>query len=253
LRRTAPDVFAETVERLDLEDHEPSRWVHVADRLALLFDAGTRVYEQCKDFYRLEPVPPRLSRDRKEWFETVFPYQALNQPDVVMAMVLFRDDFELDVQRANWDFYKDKSMNFSSMSFVLNAIMAADMGEMERAHEEFLVAAGMDVDEGLTGRKDTFAGLHGTSAGGAWMAGVFGFGGICLSAQGLRIRPNLPPAWNGLRFPLLYQGLRLHVDVDREQVTVRATGETARQTSVTVGNEPVTLSGGSTVTVRYRE
>ncbi len=224
----------------------------MADRLTLLFDARTKVYEQCNGFYSLEPLPPRLSRDRKVWFETVFPYQALNQPDVVMAMVMFRDEFDRDVQRANWDFYADKSMNFSSMSFVLNSIMAADMGEMERAYEEFLIAAGMDVDEELTGRKDTFAGLHGTSAGGAWMAAVFGFGGVCLSEQGLRIRPNLPPAWNGLRFPLLYQGLRLNVAIDREQVTIGAAGDASRIVSVNVGDRPVTLSGGDSKTIAVR-
>lgn len=252
LKRSGPDVFAQTMDRLDIEDHEPSRWRHVADRLTLLFDARTKVYEQCNGFYGLEPLPPRLSRDRKVWFETVFPYQALNQPDVVMAMVMFRDEFDREVQRANWDFYADKSLNFSSMSFVLNSIMAADMGEMDRAYEEFIIAAGMDVDEELTGRKDTFAGLHGTSAGGAWMAAVFGFGGVCLSEQGLRIRPNLPPAWNGLRFPLLYQGLRLNVAIDREQVTIRAGGDASRIVSLNVGDRPVTLSGGDSKRVAYR-
>jgi len=252
LKRSAPDVFAETIDRLNVEDHEPSRWQHVADRLTVLFDAKTKLYEQCDGFYDLETLPPHLSRDRKVWFETVFPYQALNQPDVVMAMVMFRDEFDRDVQRVNWEFYKDKSMNFSSMSFVLNSIMAADMGEKERAYEEFLIAAGMDVDEELTGRKDTFAGLHGTSAGGAWMAAVFGFGGVCLSEQGLRIRPNLPPAWNGLRFPLLYQGLRLNVAIDREQVTIRAAGDASRIVALNVGDETVTLSGGATRAVSYK-
>ncbi len=253
LKETAPDGYAETINRLNVEDHEPTRWHHVADRLTLLFDPRTKVYEQCRGFYDLEPLPPRLSRDRKVWFETVFPYQALNQPDVVMAMVMFRDEFDRQVQQANWEFYKDKSMNFSSMSFVLNSIMAADMGEMDRAYEEFLIAAGMDVDEELTGRKDTFAGLHGTSAGGAWMAAVFGFGGVCLSERGLRIRPNLPAAWKRLRFPLLYQGLRLSVAVDHEQVTIHAAGDSSRVVVLDVGQEALRLCGGSAKTVSYRQ
>jgi len=249
LRTGAPDAHARAVRRLSLSADEPSGWLRVADRLTLLFDPKTRVYEQCEGFYRLKPLPERFGRDRKLWFETVFPYQVLNQPDVVMALVMFRDDFPPDVQRANWEFYKDKSMNFSSMSFVLNAIMAADMGEMDEAYENFLISAGMDVDEELTGRKDTFAGLHGTAAGGAWMAAVLGFGGVCLSDAGLRIRPNLPPNWTGLHFGLTYQGQLLRVSIDEHEVRVAASDEPVAEIRLTVSGQTMTLAPGQSVRI----
>lgn len=253
LRRAAPDAFAALAGRLGLRDDEPRRWRRVAERLTLLFDPQTKIYEQCEGFYRLEPVPPDLLAKRRTWFETVFPYQALNQPDVVMAMVLFRDAFDPEVLRANWEFYKDKSLNFSSMSFAINAIMAADMGEMDRAYREFLVSAGQDVDEELTGRKDTYAGLHGTAAGGAWMAAVLGFGGVRLREQGLEIHPRLPSGWTGLRFNLVLRGQVLEVAVDQEAVTLTPVGEAPPALPITVAGRPAALTPGRPCRMGYGE
>ncbi|MBP7936187.1 MAG: glycoside hydrolase family 65 protein [Phycisphaerae bacterium] len=251
MRRDDPVAHAECVRRLGLAEDEPAQWLRVADRLTLLFDPATKVYEQCEGFYKLKPVPDDLLARRKVWFETVFPYQALNQPDVVMAMVLFRDDFDRDVLKANWDFYKDKSMNFSSMSFALNAIMAAEMGEMDRAYREFLICAGSDIDEELTGRKDTYAGLHGTAAGGAWMAAVFGFGGVCLSETGLRVNPRLPRPWRSMQFNLQYREHRLLFSIDPEEVRIRDLGALGPDVQLTVAGRPITLTSGKEYGVDY--
>lgn len=246
LREQHSDAYAACVKRLSVTDGEARQWNEVADKLTLLFDPQTRVYEQCEGFYRLQPIPPDLLKDRKVWFVTVAPYQALNQPDVLMAMAMFRDDFPADVRRANWLFYKDKSMDFSSMSFVINSIMAADMGDMTEAYRQFRVGAGVDLDEDLTGRKDTYAGLHGTAAGGAWMAAVFGFGGVRLRDDGLEIRPNLPPQWKGLRFKLTYRGSVLGVAIAGQQVTLRASDDAPTSVCLRVKNRAVTLAPGET-------
>ncbi|UCG16095.1 MAG: glycoside hydrolase family 65 protein [Phycisphaerales bacterium] len=252
LRRNDPDACAHSLHRLNINENEPDRWRHVADRLTLLLDPETKVYEQCRGFYQLKPVPPGLLADRKAWFETVFPYQALNQPDVVMAMVLFRDEFDHQVRRANWNFYKDKSMNFSSMSFAVNSIMAADTDDMDQAYHNFIVSAGMDIDEQLTGRRDTHEGLHGSAAGGAWMAAVFGFGGVHLSQKGLRINPNLPPKWKALRFNLAYRGQVLNVSVDQHHIAVTAARERPEEVTLTIAGQPVTLTPGHTYRAPYR-
>ncbi len=253
LRGSSPETYAAVAERLALAPDETSTWWDIAGRLTLLFDAESNIFEQCAGFYALKPVPPRFERERAVWFEQVYPYQALNQPDVVMAHVLFRDEFPEDVRRANWEFYKDKSMNFSSMSHALNAIMAADMGDLERAYQEFLITAGADLDEDLTGRKDTYAGLHGTAAGGAWMAAVFGFGGVHLSDQGLRINPNLPPCWHGLRFKLVLRGVVCSVALNRDEVRVDVADGQQIDLPVMISGEKFTLRGGQTFCHAYRK
>lgn len=245
-----PAAHQAAVGRLNLRSQEPAQWRAVAEGLAFYFDPQTRVYEQCVDFYKLKEVPKDLLDTRKVWFATVFPYQALNQPDVLMAMMMFRDTFTPDVYRANYEFYYDKSMNFSSMSFVINSIVSADMGDLDRAYRDFVISAGEDVDEELTGRKDTFAGLHGTAAGGAWMAAVMGFGGLNLSDQGLRINPNLPPQWQGLRYKLVLQGVEVAVEIDAQQVKLTTGTQRKLNLPIRVAGQEITLQSGQTYTVK---
>lgn len=251
LEREQPAQHETVIQRLAVRRDEPSQWRHIAERLTLLFDARSKVYEQCAGFYELKPIPRDLLDGRKVWFVTVFPYQALNQPDVLMAMMMFRDAFPPDVVQANYEYYYDKSMNFSSMSFVINSILSADVGRHDEAYRNFIISAGEDVDEELTGRKDTFAGLHGTAAGGAWMAAVLGFGGVHASAQGLRINPRLPAQWKSLRFTLMLRGTPVRVEIDHQQVTLDVGAARPIEWPITVAGRPITLRSGERASVRY--
>jgi trehalose/maltose hydrolase-like predicted phosphorylase len=190
--------------------------------------------------------------NRREWFVPLYRYQAMNQPDVIMAMVLLRDEFPEDVRRANWEYYKDKSMNFSSMSFAVNSMMAADMGEMDDAYRDFIISAGMDLDESLTGRHDTHAGLHGSALGGAWMAAIFGFGGVHLSEGGLRIDPKLPSQWERLRFNLVLRGEVVKVSIGQRDIELAVGNERGQELPARVAGQAVTLRSGQTQRVRCR-
>lgn len=247
-----PRSHASIAGRLALAPDETDEWRHVAERLTLLFDPETKVYEQYDGFNRLRPKPADLLDHRKAWFVTVAPYQALNQPDVLMALALFRGDFDAEVLRANWAFYKDKSLDFSSMSHAFNALMAVEVGDSERAYREFIVSAGMDLDESLTGRHDTHLGLHGTAMGGAWMAAVLGFGGVSLTEEGLAISPRLPREWSGLRFTLEIEGVAVRVEIDAEEVRLTAGSERRIELPVVVGGNAITLRSGQSAAVPYR-
>jgi kojibiose phosphorylase len=220
LKAKRPRIFKKTVERLFISNEEMANWSDISKKLTFYFDGKTKVYEQCKDFYKLKQVPDDFLNKRDAWFATVFPYQALNQPDVVMAMALYREEFTEDVKRANWEFYKPRSMNFSSMSYVINSMMAKEMGEMEDAYRDFMISAGMDIDPALTGRNDTHEGLHGTALGGAWMAAVFGFGGILFGKQGLVVDPKLPKGWESLEFNIILHGERLHFRIMSKSIEI---------------------------------
>ncbi|MGD8452623.1 MAG: glycosyl hydrolase family 65 protein [Phycisphaerae bacterium] len=239
--------------RLNIDPHEPPQWRAIAVRLTLLFDPTTRLYEQYDGFYQLPPPPAELLSGRRDWFIPLADYQAMNQPDVVMALVMFRDVFGQDVRQANWAYYKDKSMNFSSMSFAINAIMAADVGDRDEAYEQFLITAGLDLDESLTGRSDTHAGLHGTALGGAWMAAVFGFGGVHLRENGLSIEPRLPAKWSALRFSLMLRDRRLDVHIDRHAVTITPIDGPAPDLPICVDDVPYDPSRGGSQVIPYTE
>jgi kojibiose phosphorylase len=252
LREKGAERFNRVAKRLRLEGDEAEHWRDTANELVLLFDPQTKVYEQCEGFFELPPAPGNLLDGRKDWFARICPYQAMNQPDVVMALMLFREDFDAEVRRANWEFYKDKSMNFSSMSFAINAIAAADAGELDEAYRNFMISVGMDLDEQLTGRHDTCAGLHGTAMGGAWLAAIFGFGGVCFSEKGLRINPSLPAHWNSMRFNLVLRGEVVNVHINQREVVLRAENRYRIQLPVIVAGQEKTLSSGETIHVEHR-
>jgi kojibiose phosphorylase len=231
-------------------DDEPRQWRQIAARLPLLQDPRTRVYEQFDGFHSLAPLPPDFLSRRTAWFEPTHPYQALNQPDVLMAMMLFRERFDTETLRANWEFYRDKSLNFSSMSYGVNAIMAAELGAISEAYRDFMISAGMDLDESLTGRRDTPIGLHGTAMGAAWMAAVFGLAGVCVPVHGpdvepaLRITPRLPAHWAGLRFKLALRGEQFDIEITRRGVTVHVGQRAALRLPATIAGHATTLVSG---------
>ena len=221
LRHEDSDQYERAVRRLRLEQDEPERWREAAAALRLLQDPATKVYEQCEGFFQLPPPPADLLENRKEWFTTVYSYQALNQPDVLLALTLFPNGFDEDTWRANWQYYRKLSMNFSSMSFAVNALAALRMNELDEAYEQFLIAAGMDLDPSLTGRNDTFQGLHGTAMGGAWQVVIQGFAGVRLTERGLRIEPRLPAGWRELSFRIALQGAWIEIRISATKVHLK--------------------------------
>jgi kojibiose phosphorylase len=236
--------YEEVVARLDLHAHEPASWQEMADGLVLLYDNDTRVYEQYDGFYALKPVPGNLLANRKEWWTPVFPYQAIHQPDVVMALVLLRDEFPADVLKANFDYYLPRTMSFSSMSFAINALAGRLTGDIDYAYEQFLISAGEDLDESLTERHDVKDGIHGTASGGAWLAAVSGFGGVFLSQRGLAVDPKLPRHWQALGFKIVVLGETLTVEVTQSHVRIEVGSRAQVEIEAIVAGTPARLVSG---------
>ncbi|HEY3269150.1 MAG TPA: glycosyl hydrolase family 65 protein [Armatimonadota bacterium] len=230
--------------RLGVSPDEPAKWRQAADGLAFRYDPDTKVYEQYEGYYGLKPIPPGFRDEQREWWFTVFPYQAIHQPDVVMAQTLFREETPPDVFAANDAFYRERSMDFSSMSHVIHSIAAKETGNMERAYRQFMITAGEDIDESLTGRGDTADGLHGTATGGAWMAAVLGFGGIHLRGSTLLVNPRLPAHWTSLRFRIQVHGETLAFAVTQDSVTIMLGRGADAEIDAEVCGEPVTLKSG---------
>jgi alpha,alpha-trehalose phosphorylase len=79
--------------------------------------------------------------------------------------------------------------------------------------------------------------------GGAWMAVVYGFGGMRLVGDELHFKPFLPEQWGGITFHLRWRGALLSVRVERNQLTVRNLEGAAAEFSV--GSTRSTLAAGT--------
>ncbi len=153
-----------------------------------------------------------------------FPYfdlyrkQVVKQPDLVMAMFTRGDAFSAEEKARNFAYYEQLTVRDSSLSACVQAIIAAEVGQLELAYDYFGEAALMDLDD-LGG--NTSDGLHIASMAGAWAVAVCGFGGMRDHGGELSFAPRLPERLTRLAFRIGFRGARLHVEVVDSEVIYR--------------------------------
>ena len=106
-------------------------------------------------------------------------------------------------------------MRDSSLSASVQAIVAAEIGQLELAYEYFRETALIDLRDYAGNTTD---GLHLASLAGTWLAGVAGFGGMRDHGDMLSFAPRLPGRLSRLQFRLVYRGRRLRVQLERDAV-----------------------------------
>ncbi|MDQ6798749.1 MAG: glycoside hydrolase family 65 protein [Actinomycetota bacterium] len=149
-----------------------------------------------------------------------FPYfdlyrkQVVKQADLVLALYLRGDAFSPEAKLRNFNYYEALTVRDSSLSACVQAIVAAEVGHLELAHDYFGEAALMDLGDLQHNTRD---GIHIASLAGAWLAAVAGFGGMRDHSGSLTFAPRLPQRITRLSFRLCYRGTRLKVDVTSRQ------------------------------------
>src|SRR5207244_9070905 len=104
----------------------------------------------------------------------------------------------------------------SSLSACTQAVLAAEVGHLELAHDYIGEAALMDLHDLERNTRD---GVHVASLAGAWIALVAGLGGMRDHDGVLSFAPRLPTRLQRLTFRLLFRGRRLKVEVTKTQAT----------------------------------
>ena len=146
----------------------------------------------------------------------IYRKQVIKQADVILAMFLLGDAFPLEAKKRNFDFYDPLTTGDSSLSSCVEAIIAAQIGDMEKATRYGMAALLMDLAD-VGG--NVMDGCHIASMGGTWMMLTYGFGGLRNSDGTLSFWPRRAPEDNAiLRFAVTYHGQRLEVEIGRETV-----------------------------------
>jgi alpha,alpha-trehalose phosphorylase len=140
----------------------------------------------------------------------------IKQADVVLAMFLLGDAFSVETKRRNFEFYNLLTTGDSSLSSCIEAIIAAQIGDTEKAIRHGMAALLMDLADIGGNVKD---GCHIASMGGTWMMLVYGLGGMRDNDGTLSFWPRRAPEENAtLRFPITYRGIRLEVEIGPDKV-----------------------------------
>ncbi len=175
------------------------------------------------------PILPQL--EVRELSET----QLIKQADVVMLTLLLRSDFNEQIQRANYDYYKKRVLHKSSLSPSIYAIMGNLVGDTTNAYEYFSRSVMTDLDNN---QGNTVEGLHAAATGGVWQSIVVGFAGMHVDEEDrFCFRPWIPEKWDDYSFALTVQGMVLKVMISRNRIVFKSDGEL----TVLVNSDPIRL------------
>jgi len=216
--------YDQMVERTGLDPAELDDWQKAADRMYLAVDEKTGIHPQDDSFldkavWDCAATPPDKHPLLLHYHPlTLYRHQVLKQADVVMALFLLGQDFTLEEKRRNFDYYDPLTTRDSSLSSCVQSIVATEVGYEDRAMEYFLEAVLVDLAD-IGG--NVIDGVHIASAGGVWMALVYGFGGMRDYQGELDFHPRLPSIWSRLRFPVSWRGRRIEVDLRPGRVVYR--------------------------------
>ena len=222
LRETEPDAYNALVHKTALEPSEVTAWIYAAENMYVPYDEKLEIIPQDDSFLDREPWDFRNTpRDR---YPLLLFYHPLNiyrkrvikQADVVLAMFLLGDALSPEMKKRNFDFYDPLTTGDSSLSSCVEAIIAAQIGDMKKAIQYGMAALLMDLADVGGNVKD---GCHIASMGGTWMMLTYGFGGMRDSDGMLSFWPRRAPEENAiLRFPLIYRGQMLEIEIGLDRV-----------------------------------
>jgi nigerose phosphorylase len=202
---------------------------HLVDRILLKTPDGQGIIEQFDDYFALADVSiDEVLRKRvhKNEYLGISALAAdtkiIKQADVITMLYLFSDDYDVDVKKANWNYYEKRTEHGSTLSASMYALVACQIGEPDLAYPYFMKSASVDLE----GTPKQYAGdiyiggTHPAAAGGAYMVSVFGFAGLRFRKDHLEVHPRLPKGIESIRFGVNYRNktYRIYVTKDTHRI-----------------------------------
>jgi trehalose/maltose hydrolase-like predicted phosphorylase len=244
----------EKARAMGVTTEETAAWRDAASAANIPYDEELGVHQQCEgfttfaewDFQNRHSYPLLLH----EPYVRLYPAQVIKQADLVLAMQWQSHAFTPEQKARNVDYYERRMVRDSSLSACTQAVMCAEVGHLELAHDYAFEAALIDLHDLHSNTRD---GLHMASLAGAWMALVNGFGGLRDDEGILSLDPQLPDSFARLCFRLNWQEYRLTVSVTHQDVTYTLRDGPDGELKIRHAGEDLVLSSNGPVTVEIQE
>ena len=208
--------------RFGVDAEETASWRDAAQAMLIPFDDDLGVHPQAEGFTAHQIWDFEATVPDQYPLLLHFPYfdlyrkQVVKQADLVLAMHIRGDMFSDEQKVRNFAYYERLTVRDSSLSSCTQAVMAAEVGQLELAYDYFAEAALLDLEDREHNTRD---GLHIASLAGTWIAAVSGLGGMRDHDGDLSFAPRLPEALTRLAFRLRFRKRRLIVDVHPSSAT----------------------------------
>lgn len=249
LKKSDPVEIDKLLKKINFSyDTETSRWKSIISDMHFPYDEKKKIFLQQDGFLdkEIKPavnIPPEERPINQHWsWDRILRSCYIKQADVLQGIYLFEDQFDTETIKRNFDFYESITVHESSLSACIHSVLAARIGNIEKAYELYLRTARLDLDDY---NKEVGDGLHITSMAGTWLAVVEGFGGMRISAGKLILNPLIPSKWEYYSFHARYKGILFEVKVTKDRISIRNMSDKLLEMEVCGKNITIQDSGDS--------
>jgi len=238
--------------KIKLRESECNLWRQIGRKLFIPKSKKRDLIEECEGYFKKKdikirefekngmPLLPRAWAERK-----LAETQLIKQADVVMLLYLLSNTFTDQQKKRNYSYYIKRTMHTSSLSPSINAIIGAEVGDLERAFKLFSIALYTDLKD-VHGNADD--GIHAACLGGVWQALIKGFGGMRIKRDILTFDPKLPRQIRLLRFSILWRDCDINITIYKNKIRLFFKSSTKKKIRIMVYKSVVELSANKTFT-----
>ena len=216
--------YPEVAHTLGVDAAEIDCWQKAAERMFIPYDKLLGVTPQDEAFTEHEVWDFAATTPEQYPLLKNFPYydlyrkQVVKQADLILAMHLRGDAFTPEQKACNFAYYEPLTVRDSSLSAATQAVIAAEVGQLQLAYDYLGEATFMDLYDLEHNVRD---GIHIASLAGAWTALVMGFGGVRIQCGTISFAPRLPEQIKRLAFQIVFRHRCLRIEVTAKEVRYR--------------------------------
>ncbi len=243
LNQTDAAAYQALANKISLRDDEPAAWLEAAEKMYIPYDQERGIIPQDDGFlskavWDFEHTPRENYPLLLHYHPLIVTrYQVCKQADLVLAEYLLHDQFDRAQKLRDYTYYERITTHDSSLSGAIFGIMAAELGDLEKAYRYFADTATMDLENK---HGNTRAGIHAANMAGTWQGIIFGFAGM-RAKDGLSFNPTIPQQWRAYAFKIRYRGRLIGVRVTPGEAIIKLLA--GEPMNIKVGVNAIRLEG----------
>lgn len=225
MKKSVPALYADLKRKTEFNQAELDGIRECSENMIIPYDEKTGIFEQHEGYFDLphidvDEIPVDDFPLYNNWsYDRIYRTDMIKQPDVLMLMFLFSQDFSEDIKKKNYEYYEPRTIHESSLSPSIHSVLANELKKSDEAFDFFDFATRMDLDNY---NRNTNEGLHTTSLAAAWVNILYGFGGMRSDGEILELSPSIPKQWKFYSFKLTYKNVTICVQVSSSKVEIKA-------------------------------
>ena len=209
-----------------VSDKEIAEWKKTAENIPILRRSDGLILQFAEFESLAEPAFAKCWTDRSKPYaefvhqERNYRTKSSKQPDVLMMMWLFLNEFCTKEIKQAWDYYEPYCTHDSSLSPGIHGLVALRLGLDEQAWKYWKITSEFDLN--VEERKAS-QGIHIGCSAAAWQFIVFGFAGIktAMEAGTLTLNPRLPKKWDQISFPFIWKGQEAGIIINHKKIIIK--------------------------------